>query len=154
MKKSGTKGKFRRTCNKKGIQVHFKGSNTMKDLLMTPKDKDSKLQKSGVIYQYKCPTINCPVEYIGETGRVFGDRFKEHLKAPSPIHLHTSSTGHPVGPDCFNTVHRETQGTTRHIKEAMYIRANDPSLNRILGKYQLSHVWDQTLQDSPGLKLT
>ena len=47
---------------------------------MAPKDKDSKLQKSGVIYQYKCPTINYPVEYIGETGRVLGDRFKEHLK--------------------------------------------------------------------------
>ena len=84
--------KFKRTCNKKGIEVHFKGSNTIKDLLMAPKDKDTKLQKSGVIYQYKCQTIHCPVEYIGETGRAFGDRLKEHLKAPS-VHHHTSSTG-------------------------------------------------------------
>ena len=112
-----------------------------------------KLQKSGVIYQYKCPTTNCPVEYIGETCRVFGDRFKKHLKVPSPIYLHTSSTGHPVSPDCFNIVHRETQGTARHIKEAMYIRANYPSLNRNLGKYQLTHVWDKILQGSPGLML-
>ena len=43
---------FKRTCNKKGIQVHFKGSNTIKTLLMAPKDKDTKLQKSGVIYKY------------------------------------------------------------------------------------------------------
>ena len=128
--------KFKRTCNKKGIQVHLKGSNTIKDLLMVPKDKDIKLQKSGVIYQYKCPTMNYPVEYIGQAGRAFGNRLKEHLRAPSPIHPHTSSTGHPVSPDCFNIVHRETLGTTRHIK-AMYIRANDPSLNRNLGKYQL-----------------
>ena len=71
--------KFKRTCNKNGIQVHFKGSNTIKDLHMAPKDKDSKLQKSGAIYQYKCPTINCPVEYMGETIRVIWDRFKEHL---------------------------------------------------------------------------
>ena len=52
---------------------------------MAPKDKDSKSQKSGVIYQYKCPTLNCPVEYKGETGRVFRDRFKEHLRAPPPF---------------------------------------------------------------------
>ena len=44
--------KFKMICNEKGIQVNFKGSNTIKDLLMTPKDKDSKLQKSRVIYQY------------------------------------------------------------------------------------------------------
>ena len=98
------------------------------------------------------PTINCPVKYIREASRAFGDWLKEHLKAPS-IHHHTSSTGYPVSPDCFNIVYRETKGTTRHIKEAMYIRANDPSLNRNLGKYQLPHVWDQILQDTPGLKL-
>ena len=67
---------FKRTCNKKGIQVYFKHSNTIKTLLMKPKDKDTKLEKSGVIYKYKYPQINCPKEYIGETGRAFGDRLK------------------------------------------------------------------------------
>ena len=52
---------------------------------MAPKDKDTKLQRSGVIYKYKCSQINCPEEYIGETGRAFGDRPKEHLRAPSTI---------------------------------------------------------------------
>ena len=85
--------------------------------------------------------------------RAFGDRLKEHIRAPSPIHHHTSSAGHPINPDCFSIVHRGAQGTTRNIKEAMYIRANDPSLNRNLGKYQLPHVWDQILQDTSALKL-
>ena len=145
--------KFKRTCNKQGFQVHFKGTNTIKQLLMAPKDKDPKLAKSGVIYKYKCPTINCTEEYIGESGRTFGDRYKEHLKAPSPIHLHTSSTGHPVSPECFSIVDREAQGMARNIKEAMYIRVNDPSLNRNLGKFQLPHVWDQVLKDTPTLHL-
>ena len=56
--------KCERTCNKKGLQVHFKGSNTIKTLLLAPKDKDTKLQKSGVIYKFRCPHINCPKEYI------------------------------------------------------------------------------------------
>ena len=106
-----------------------------KQLLMAPKDKDSKLQKSGVIYKCKCPQINCTEEYIGESGRMFGDRYKENLKAPSPIHLHTTSTGHPVSPDCFSIMDRKSQGMVRNIKEAMYIRVNDSSLNRNLGKF-------------------
>ena len=56
-------------------------------------------------------------------------------QGPLPIHLHTSSTGHPVSPDCFSIVHRETQGTIRHIKEAMYIRAN-------------THLWTETLANT------
>ena len=41
----------------------------------------------------------------------------------------------------------------RDIKEAIYIRVNDPLLNRNLGKFQLPHVWDQILKDMPTLHL-
>ena len=118
----------------------FTGTNTIKTLLMAPKDRDNKLQKSGVIYKFKCPHINCPEEYIGKSSRTFRDRLKEHLRAPSPIHHYSSSTGHLVNPECFTIVNRQPQGATRNIKEAMYIHVNDPSLNRNLGKYQLPHI--------------
>ena len=143
--------KFKRTCNDQGIQVHFKGTNTVKQLIMAPKDKDPKLTKSGVIYRYKCPRINCTEQYIGESGRTLGERYKEHLKASSPIN--TSTSGHPVSPECFTIVNREAQGLTRNIKEAMYIKVNDPSLNRNLGKFQLPQVWDQVLKDTPSRQL-
>ena len=45
----GLGGKLKRTCNKQGFKVRFKGTNTIKQLLMAPKDKDSKLQKGWVI---------------------------------------------------------------------------------------------------------
>ena len=88
---------------------------------MAPKDKDHKCQKSGVIYQFKCQHSNCQEEYIRESGRSFGDRLKEHLRAPSPIHHHSHTTGHPVNKEWFTTVGRESQEVTRTIKEAMYI---------------------------------
>ena len=69
-----------------GIQVHLKGGPTIKNLLMAPKDKDPILKKSGVIYRYKCDRVECDEEYIGWSARNFAERFKEHLKAPSPIH--------------------------------------------------------------------
>ena len=43
--------RFKKICNKQGIQVHFKGTNTVKQLLMAPKDKDPKQSKSGIIYR-------------------------------------------------------------------------------------------------------
>ena len=72
---------------------------------------------------------------IEESGRTFGDRFREHLGGPSSNHQHSQSTGHQVDLECFIIIDRVAQGATRKIKEAMYIRMNDPSLNRSLGKY-------------------
>ena len=97
--------------------------------------------------------INCPEEYIGESGRTFEDRLKEHLRALSPIHHQSCSTGHTVSPECFTIVDKESQGVTRNIKEVMYIHVNDTSLNRDLGKYQLPHIWDQALQDTSALQV-
>ena len=41
----------------------------------------------------------------------------------------------------------------RAIKEAIYIRVNDPSLNRNVGKYHLPHVWDEVLANISELKV-
>ena len=82
---------FKRTCNKKGIKVHFKGSNTIKTLLMASKDKETKLQKSGVIYKYKCPHINCPEEYIGGTSRTSQDPISGPLPHPLKYQFHRTS---------------------------------------------------------------
>ena len=90
--------RFKRTCNNLGIQVHFKWSNTIKSLLMVPKDRDNKLKKWDYI-QVTCPHINCPEEYIEESGRSFRDRLREHLRVPSPTHYHSHSTRYPVSPD-------------------------------------------------------
>ena len=46
------------------------------DLCCRLKGRDSKLQKSRVIYKFKCMHINCLEECIGEYGRTFGDRPK------------------------------------------------------------------------------
>ena len=129
------------------MQVHFKGTNTLRTLLSNPKDN-----QTGIIYHYKCPHINCPSAYIGESGRSLGERVKEHFKAPSPIHLHSTTTGHPVDPEQFSTFHKETNNHSRTIKEAMFICVQDPALNRNLGKYQLLHIWNHLLHASPILQ--
>ena len=117
----GTSEKFKRLCKAKGIQIHFKGTNTLRTQLVNPKDKDPKIQKSGIIYHYKCLHINCPDDYIGESGRALGERVKEHLKAPSPIFHHSTTMSHPLDSDNFNIIHVEVHSHSRTIKEAMFI---------------------------------
>ena len=51
-------------------------------MLVKPKDKDPLDKKSGAIYWYQCGEPACNEEYIGETSRTFGERYKEHLKEP------------------------------------------------------------------------
>ena len=85
--------------------------------------------------------------------RTFGERFKEHLKPTSPIYDHSDITGHNVTINNFTIVGREDMNVMRTIKEALYIRVNDPSLNRNVGKYHLPHVWDEVLFNTSELKL-
>ena len=106
-----------------------------------PRDKDPMMKKSGVIYSYKCGRVECDGEYIRESSRTFGERFKEHQKAPSPIFDHFNTTGHNISVENFNIVGREDQNLRRAIKEDLYIRVNNASLNRNIGKYHLPHIW-------------
>ena len=115
----GLSESFKRTCNNHGVQVHFKGGKTIKNLLMAPKDQDPIKNRSGVIYRFKCNRVECDDEYIGESSRTFGERFKEHLKAPSPVFDHFNITGHQVSLENFSIVGREEQNLMRAIKEAL-----------------------------------
>ena len=120
---------------------------------MVPKDKDHMLKKSGVIYSYKCGRVECDEEYIGESFRTFGERFKEHQKALFTIFDHFDITGHSISIDKYNIVGREDQNLMRAIKEALYIRVNNPSLKRKIGKYRLPHIWDEVLFNISELKI-
>ena len=149
----GLSERIKNTCQKYGVQVHFKGGQTIKDLLMNPKDKDPIINKSGVIYRYKCSEDGCKEEYIGESARTLAERFKEHQKSPSPIHDHCNISGHKATINNFTIIGREDQNLTGAIKEALFIRVNDPSLNRNIGKYHLPHIWVEVLHKTSELKL-
>ena len=120
---------------------------------MKPKAQDPKDKKSGVIYSYQCGDIACDEKYIGETSRALGERYKEHLKQSSPIHVHIQQTGHTSTASNFNIIGSEDQGLARTINEAIYTRVNNPTLNRNIGKYNLNHIWDRVLFNTPGLKI-
>ena len=121
---------IKQICCKYGIQVHFKGNTTIKQILVKPKDQDPKENKSGIIYSYQCNHLDCDEEYIGETARTLRERRMEPLKQPSPIHGHIQETGHTITEHSFSIIGREDQGQARTIKESIFIRVNNPTLNQ------------------------
>ena len=100
-------------CGKHWVAVHFKGGQTLKNILVSPKDKDIMANMNSIIYSYSCGKVDCNEEYIGESGRTFGERFKEHLKAPSPIFIHQSNSGHETSMEIFNIIGKEENNLAR-----------------------------------------
>ena len=62
------------------IQVCFKGQNTIKSMLMHPKDKVDPSLKKDEVYQWSCTKPNCKSSYIGETSRSLSEHVQEHGK--------------------------------------------------------------------------
>ena len=65
------------------IQVCFKGVNTLKSMLMHPKDKIPIEQKKDIVYYWECQADGCNV---GETSRALSERVKEHSKVNHLCH--------------------------------------------------------------------
>ena len=124
---------IKKICGMYGIQTYFKGSNTIRNLW------------------FQCGNLSCDDEYIGETSRTFGETYKEHLKDPSPIHQHSNHTDHPTSHNNFQIIGREGHSLARNIKESVFIRVNNPTLNRNIGKFNIPHIWDRVLLKTPGL---
>ena len=77
----------------KGIATHVKPSNTIRQALVSPKDKDDTMDQAGVVYHIQCG--NCPAEYVGESARTGHMRGEDHVrdllggKEGKPLWMHS-----------------------------------------------------------------
>ena len=104
---------------------------------MAPKDKDTKWPKSGFSYWFRWGKLDCDESSFGESTSIFGERYKEHFMALSPIYEHQSNTGHNTTLVSFSIVCKGGHNLARLIKEFIYIRVTNSILNRNIGKYNL-----------------
>ena len=133
------------------IQVCFKGVNTLKSMLMHPKDKIPSDQKKDLVYHWECKADGCTSSYIGETSRALGERVKEHSKSTTlAILKHCKDFHHPLPSiSDFNIIDKDPSQITWEAKEAIHIRRLDPSLNRNIGKMSIPHCFDHLLGAKP-----
>ena len=125
-----------------GVNFYYKPMNSIRNILVHPKDPTPNSKKCGVIYHIKCQ--DCPQHYIGETARNLGQRLKEHQRKTGTLtavgeHIHTLN--HHINPEETKVLGREDKFWRRKIHEAITIKALQPPLNRDQG-YHLPPIFD------------
>ena len=126
----GLSEQLQRIFKQHGVNIYHKPFNTLRSQLVNPKDKPDKLKKCGIIYCVKCDV--CDAEYIGETARTLGIRYKEHTdgKHDSAVQDHLNqSPGHKTTTENVSVLASEENWTARKIREAIhtYINASQHS---------------------------
>ena len=71
----GFSEQIRRVLGKYGIPTYFKPTNTLRQLLVEPKDIVDKENAVEPVYKIKCE--ECEATYVGETERSLKARFSE-----------------------------------------------------------------------------
>jgi hypothetical protein len=162
----GLSERMSRIFKKHGFSTSMKPHCTLRNLLVHPKDKRDPLQTAEAIYEIPCKS--CPKTYIGETGRLFSTRLKEHKTEAekacnksftrsqrkqstsdiykSAITEHAASNNHVIGWDEAQVIDQESNKTTRWLKEAIWIRSRGTNtMNKDEGAYKLSRIYDQLI---------
>ena len=87
---------YRHTLAKQKVRIFFKGTSTIKCILMHPKDPISDAQKTDIIYHWKCPANNYTTEYIAEANRSLKERVSDYRNQTTcAIRNYHISTKHP-----------------------------------------------------------
>ena len=114
---------------KNGVQVHFKVGNTIKILLKAPKDRYHITEKWSNI-QVQMGWVGVWWELHRGICKDLWGKAQGTSQGPFPhLWLCQHYRSSPLGGQCLHSGYRGTQHH-KDIKEAIYIRVNDPSLNR------------------------
>ena len=66
----------------------------------------------------------------------------------SAVYAHAKRTGHQIDPEEVIILDREEKWFERDVREALWERIEQPSLNKRGGlRFQLSNTWNQSLND-------
>ena len=148
------------------IHAAVRPTNTLKSILVHPKDKKDITETSDVVYDVPCG--GCDKSYVGETGRQFGTRLQEHQKDvttvadvkftranrkastteqhKSAITDHVAQENHIIKWDEAKILDRDSNTFSRRIREAIEIRKKGAkAINRDEGSFTLDHVYDSLL---------
>ena len=139
----GTTDKIAKILTKHNIMVAFTPPNTIKNMLSSAKDLIDPKNLKGV-YSVPC---SCGKIYIGETGRSFGIRLREHINdisknrsEKSGLAEHACSSSHYICIEQARLIHKEDHYLKRRVKEAIEIEKTSNNMNRDDG-LKLSNTW-------------
>ena len=145
----GLSEKLHRVFKKHQATLCSKPAQTIRQVLVHPKDKVHPLYKCGTVYCIECD--ECEGKYIGESGRTLATRITDHNKSiekgdsKSALSQHNIETGHAITCLSPEVLTQESHLPSRKIAEAIQIRIKKPSLNRDQG-LDLPRIYDTVLK--------
>ena len=80
----------------------------------------------GIFLLLQVPKLECNDHYIEEAAKTFGRRFKDHPKAPLPLHGQQTTIDPLPILDKFSIVGSEGQGFAKTIIKSIIIRLSNP----------------------------
>ena len=152
---SGLSEKLRRIFRDKGVPVSFKPKNTLRQALVHPKDKQPKDRQSNIVYAIQCQDSGCEELYIGETKQTLAKRMSQHRRAStgcgdSAVYTHLDITKHSFDNKDVKILDRESKWYERGVKEAIYVKREEPSLNRGGGlRHNLAGAYSSAIRKIP-----
>ncbi len=156
----GVSEELRRLFKRYEIPMYFKPTNTLRQLLVRPKNKLKRERVIGPEYQISCK--KCQATYTGETERSLKQRFLEHRR-PSSVtsevshHVHLDHPDHSISMDDTNILEVESKWFEHGVKESIHIRVTHQSRNKDGGRYNLPSVWTNILNErtwGPGPRIS
>ena len=141
---------LKRILEQLNITVRFKPNNTLRRLLVRPKDPTPPEQRNGVIYRIPCK--DCTMAHIGQSGRSLACRIKEHKRAvqngdqnSSTLAEHAWQQQHHVDWAAAEVLESTRDWYPRCMIESWHIHREANSMNRERGP--LPHIYCSLLTE-------
>ena len=136
------------------VRVAFYNKNCLKNLLSHTKDKIPLLEKSGV-YKLFC---ECGAAYVGQTGRKFKERIKEHVTCAKNKDLTSLFAKHLIEEKHKSDfkpkiLHQQKKGLRLDALEQLEILKSVKSKEKIVNEF-LFYCHSPLLDLPPNLTLT
>jgi hypothetical protein len=138
------------------INVGFvmKRSVTIGSMVSKLKPETDRINQKGVVYSIPCGI--CGKVYIGETGKTFAERRKQHQQdvkrhvESNALFQHKIHTNHAISWNDFRILDKEDNWRKRKMKEALFINAYNPcnSIDNVLNMdkgFKVNSCWTAIL---------
>ena len=111
------------------IRTYHKPYNTLRSILVHPKDRTPTEKKTGVVYDITCN--DCREHYIGETARTLENRLSEHQKqTTSAIREHQSQANHEIDWEGVKILDKESVDVKRKKEKSRRPSISDVNAQR------------------------
>ena len=138
----------RRLCELKGIEIAFRGTNTLRQNLFYKLKRRDSSDLRNVVYEVEC---SCNATYVGQTTRKLDKRIKEHCAMNqhnltsdnvSGLTDHLRRSGHAIA--SYKPIDTGRNSFDLRIKEGVRVFMRKPPLNKN-DSYSISDCWTNFL---------